>query len=468
MRGKVLPGSCRPEGQGTIVWEDTMEKSKRTLSRREYLLLSGSATAGLVLAACQPIVVQPAQAPVEKTVVAPTVVAATSAPAQVEIWKAAHLPAGEEGALVQKILDGFNAAHPDIVAKYVEISWDGWMEKHTAAFASGNPPDVTYQPDVFAIQFARRGQLLATDGFVDVAQVKAQFYENIWFSQSWEGKVYGVPLIVGGSAFFWNKDHFKEAGLDPEKPPDTWDEQIQFAKKLTTDKHSGMVICCGPCDTYPHETYPVLLQGGAKLFNEDRSKATFNSPEGVAAVQYMVDLVQKHKVAPRPDDITEGIFENGLASFMTRQVGPSVSTFRKSFPNLNFGVAKAPKGPAAEPEGRACYGGTGMLSISAASRSANAAWEVLKFLTSPEPLKAWIGDGLHWFSVRPDTKFYEDDPVLKDAEPLVKYELLWPPTEWNVQEWDITGRYITAALNGQVDPQKALDSAVTEINALRK
>jgi ABC-type glycerol-3-phosphate transport system substrate-binding protein len=442
-----------------------MNARRKMLSRREFLVLSVGAAAGTALAACQPQVVKET---VEVPVEVEKVVTATPAPAHVEIWKAAHLPAGEEGALVQGILDGFNADHPEIVAEYVEISWDGWMEKHTAAFASGEPPDVTYQPDVFAIQFAKRGQLLIVDEFPDVEEVKAQFYENTWYSQEWEGHVYGVPLIVGGSAFFWNKDHFEEAGLDPDAPPDTWDAQIEYAKALTTEDRPGMVICCGPCDQYPHETYPVLLQGGAELFNADRSEATFNSPEGVAAVQYMVDLIHEHQVAPRPDDIVEGLFNQGLTSFRTAQIGGTVSVLANEFPDLNFGIGPAPKGPAPEPEGRAAYGGTGMLSISSASRAADAAWQVVQFLTSPVPLKTWIGDGLHWFSVRPDTLFYEDDPMLKDAEPLVQYQILWPPTEWNVQEWDITGRYITAALNGQIGAEEALDQAVTEINALRE
>lgn len=453
-----------------------MKERKKSLSRREFLLLSGSAMAGTVLAACQPAAPQviketvevEVEVPVEVEVEVETVVTATPEAANVEIWKAAHLPQGEEGALVQGLLEGFNAEHPDIIAEYVEISWSGWMEKHTAAFASGKPPDVTYQPDVWAIQFARRGLLLIVDEFHDVEEVKAQYFESVWYSQAWEGKVYGVPLIVGGSAFLWNKDHFEEAGLDPDTPPDTWDEQIEFAKALTTDERIGMVICAGPCDSWPHETYPVLLQGGAQLFNADRSEAIFNSPEGVAALEYMISLIHEYEVAPRPDDIVEGMFYQGLTSFQTGQTGPITSVLRKEYPDMNFGWGPAPKGPAPEPEGRACYGGTGMLSISSQSRAPDAAWETIKFLTSPGPLKAWIGDGLGWFSVRPDTSFYEDDPVLRDTEPLVEFQILWPPTEWNNQEWDITARYITAALNGQIGAQEALDLAVSEINMLRE
>ncbi len=430
------------------------------VSRRDFLRASAVAAMGAIVAACVP----PAPPPVAEKAKEAT---AAPAPARVVIWKAAHLPAGEEGKLVQGLLEKFNADHPDIVAEYVEISWDGWMEKHTSAFASGEPPDITYQPDVFALQFIRRDQLLTVEEFPDVAQVKAQFYPLVWNAQAWQGKVYGVPLIVGGSALFWNKAHFEEAGLDPDRPPDTWDEQITFAQKLTKADRPGMLICAGPCDQYPHETYPFLLQAGAKLFNEDRSKAVFNSPEGVAGVQYMVDLVHKHKVAPRPEDLIEGMFEQGLVSFRTAQIGGMVSVMRKEHPDVRFGIGPAPKGPAPEPEGRATYGGSGMLSISRASRAPDAAWEVIKYLTSPGPLKAWIGDGLHWFSVRPDTTFYADDPLLKDAEPLVKYMAFWPPTQWNVQEWDILGRYLTAALNGEIGAQEALDQAVNEMNALR-
>ena len=59
-----------------------------------------------------------------------------------------------------------------------------------------------------------------------------QFFPELWKTVEWEGGIYGVPFNTDTRFFFWNKDHFAEVGLDPEKPPTTWAELEEYALKL--------------------------------------------------------------------------------------------------------------------------------------------------------------------------------------------------------------------------------------------
>ncbi len=111
-----------------------------------------------------------------------------------------------------------------------------------------------------------------------------------------DGKYYGIPHVTDGTANFWRKDLFREAGLDPEKPPMVWDELISMGKKLTSGDQWGVGMTMTSNWNPQHFTQYVAMHGGH--FLDSSGRADTNNAGTRSALQDWVDLVQKHKVTP--------------------------------------------------------------------------------------------------------------------------------------------------------------------------
>ena len=208
-------------------------------------------------------------------------------------------------------------------------------------------------PDVLLIQvdwvaeFADLGMIEPLDE--RIAKEPKEFFANIpaTFHQQWRGKQYYLPIESGAVALFYNTDLFKAAGLSG--PPKTWDEFAEYARKLTNpDKRQFATtgtLAGEPPTNMTYEIYPLLLQAGAKLIDATTNKAVFNSPEGVAAVEWYVDRINKDKIS------VPGVLSNGekekRANFASGNIammfeGPWGIAIQKQLnPNLNYDIATA-------------------------------------------------------------------------------------------------------------------------------
>lgn len=185
-------------------------------------------------------------------------------------------------------------------------------------------------------EWAERGWLAPIDCAVPQHQV-AQYPEGYWNAAEFDGQHYFVPHVVQPYIFLWNKEAFREAGLDPNRAPRNWDELVEYAEKLTIDTNNdgnidqwGFVFPAGKIERVPILTYSYFLgMAGQSLWNEDGSSG-LDSEAGVQAMQYMVDLVQEHKVSPQgvinydTADVAD-IFRSGGAAMVMHFVGHPVN-----------------------------------------------------------------------------------------------------------------------------------------------
>ena len=123
------------------------------------------------------------------------------------------------------------------------------------------------------------------------------------------GKTWGIPFQRSTIVLYCNKEMFKEAGLDPNRPPANWKEMVEYAQKLTKRDASGQVTQWGiqiPSSGFPYWLFQALaIENGVNLMNAAGTETYYDKPEVIEALQYWVDLVKKHKVHP------EGIVEWG-------------------------------------------------------------------------------------------------------------------------------------------------------------
>jgi sn-glycerol 3-phosphate transport system substrate-binding protein len=205
------------------------------------------------------------------------------------------------------------------------------------------------------------------------------------------GKVWGVPFQRSTIVLYWNKELFKEAGLDPNRPPENWKEMLEYAQKLTKRDASGNVTQWGV--QIPSFGVSVLAVPGPhdaerRRAHEHRRHADlFRSPEVIEALTYWVDLGRKHKV------MAPGVIEWGTTpkDFFERKTAMMYTTTGnltnvRNNAKFDFGVAML---PAAKRRGSPTGGGNFYVFKKSTKEQQQAALKFIKFVTTPERAAQW-------------------------------------------------------------------------------
>jgi ABC-type glycerol-3-phosphate transport system substrate-binding protein len=235
--------------------------------------------------------------------------------------------------------------------KVERTSIDPYIDKLNVAFAGGTGPDVYTVGGSGMANFAGKGVGLNFASYQAVQKEIPDFFPATIEASKYQGKHIAMPYILDIRAMIYRKDLFTSVGLDPTKFPDTWDQFRDAARKLT--KREGGTLQRAGFDVpktgwTAHDLFMLLTEmGGEKTFNADLTKPTFNGPAGRAALQLMVDLVNKDQVdgfdQPKPPSGATGIAAGTQASLWT-SAGP-INTTRRTAPEqlATIGTAPIPK-----------------------------------------------------------------------------------------------------------------------------
>jgi ABC-type glycerol-3-phosphate transport system substrate-binding protein len=296
----------------------------------------------------------------------------------------------ENFATTAKITDTWNKEHPEFQVEVIPLpEQESYQQKILTAAAGGALPDILRMDEVFVPQFATEGILADITGYVNGNNPmnKADFTDNALNMVQYNGKFYGYPEDHTQTMLAYRKDSFIAAGLDPNKPPKTWAELLEYAKKLTDPSRNqyGFVI-----QPYDYWFSGWVWMNGGSFFSPDGKKCTMTSPEAIEALQYYVDLYQKHHVVP-PAAVSamytqgaqfsaESAFINGQIAMF--QIGPWFSrTYYISRPedveNLMYAPLPVPGNGKNIP--KSVMGGR-LMSISNTSQYKDKAWEYVKYL----------------------------------------------------------------------------------------
>jgi multiple sugar transport system substrate-binding protein len=229
--------------------------------------------------------------------------------------------AGESAAAslawLNTVKAAFEKENPNAVVEWEMQKWDEIDVKLMSDFRSNiTAHDVSFtSPQLFPLH-AEVGDLEDLTPFIQRDWSAAQVAELSWASTYQQGlqngKQIAIPLGSHARVFIWNKDHFRAAGLDPDKPPKNMDEVIEYAKKLTIDKDGdgvidqyGLGLRLGPERGTIELTFSPLIWGlGGDSFNTNTKAAVFADANGVKVAELIWDMVNTHKVVP-PDAITK-------------------------------------------------------------------------------------------------------------------------------------------------------------------
>jgi multiple sugar transport system substrate-binding protein len=291
--------------------------------------------------------------------------------------------------LIQK----FEAANPGIKVQHVTFPYETYNQKVASSVPVGTGPDVLnlfygWQP--LYVKSGYLQELSPKDFTPDF--FKQNFFPFVEQSVKFNNKYYSVPTAVRTLALFWNKKLFREAGLDPETPPKTLEELAAFAKRLTKYDAQGNIIQAGlamqPTGQGHNWLREVLIrQFGGIPYSEDGRKVTYNTPEGVAALQWYTARITKDKVG-YPNFATDDV-----TAFRSQKAAMNIDgSFRiaafKAIPDLEWAVAELP----AHRGVKSNYASFWTHGIAAGVKGAklDASVKFLKFITSAEAQGLWL------------------------------------------------------------------------------
>jgi sn-glycerol 3-phosphate transport system substrate-binding protein len=305
------------------------------------------------------------------------------------------------GGPITKLIDEFAADfakdNPGIkVTPIYAGSYQDTIVKALTAHKSGNPPvtSILLSTDMFTL--IDEDAIVPIDDFVKTADDKAwlgSFYKAFMLNSQSGGKTWGVPFQRSTIVMYYNKELFKAAGLDPNKPPATWAEMADAAKKLTVKDASGKVTQYGvqiPSSGFPYWLFQALaIENGVAMANDAGNAVKFDDPAVIEALQYWIDLT---KQGVHPPGIVEwgttpkDFFEKKVAMMWTTTGNlTNVRTNAK----FDFGVAMLPAG---KKRGSPTGGGNFYIFKKATPAQQEAAFKFAKWITQPERAAKWSMD----------------------------------------------------------------------------
>ncbi len=397
--------------------------------------------------------------------------------AQVPVEISFYYPVAVGGSITH-IIDGlaaeFEMENPGIRVK--SIYSGGYPESLTKALTAVKGNDAPTTSVLLAAEIHTlidEDAVVPFDAFIRTPEDRAWmtgFYSAFMENSQNGGKTWSIPFQRSTVVLYWNKEMFNEAGLDPNKPPTTWKEMLEFAQKLTKRDASGKVTQWGmqiPSSGTPHWLFQGLTtENGVQLMNAAGTETYYDRPEVVEALQYWVDLATKYKVHP------EGIVDWGTtpSNFIERRTAMiwttsgNLTNVRKNA-KFEFGVAML---PANKRRGSPTGGGNFYLFKQAKPEQQEAAVKFIKWITSPVRAAQWTID-TGYVSVRPDAwetpalkKYVADFPAAVVARDQLQYTVPELSTHDNQRVTKALNDGLQTALTGSKTPAKAMADAQHE------
>ncbi|OYO02441.1 extracellular solute-binding protein [Enemella evansiae] len=355
------------------------------------------------------------------------------------------------------------------IKSYEMGNFNDLHDRFATLFAAGDTSfDIIMTWAGWSAEFGKAGWLQELDN----AAIPNDLIKPALDAVSWDGKVYGLPKFASVQTMFWNKDHFRAAGLDPDQTPQNWDQFVTAAKACTRDGRFGFTCDMGnAAGAYQNFLRAMLLAGG-QLY-DDKWNPQLDSEAGVEGLSKMVELLHTHKVMdPASLQITNAsdlveVFAQGNTSIVFNwpfQWAKATATGAKTnAQTVGNGLLPGINVRSASIDGSEGY------AINVNSKNKQAALKWLQFASSAVAQKE-IATKEGWFPVSQTTL---DDPATAQALPVVKvyqestqYATRRYGTPWSSELDQLLSVQISRAMNQQVEPKAALAAAQEQLKPI--
>ncbi len=303
---------------------------------------------------------------------------AAQGPVKITMW---YSVSGEPGKATEVLIDRFNQSQNKVVLEGVYSgSYEDTMPKLLAAAVAGGLPTIAHMAHCYAPQMALAGYLESLDDLLaKEPAVKADYVESLYNANVYKGKTYGVPYNCSTPVYYYNKDLYKKAGLDPEKSPVTWEDMYQYSAKIAglggdtvgynVERGSGWL------------TQGYTWEFGGQWIKADNSAVTWDTPEDVSSLAFMKKMVSDKVALYKGGDKLDASGRSGGSIRSTGSLTSIVSRFQ-----YEVGVGSVPK----QAKVMVPIGGGSLYIVKGKSQAEKmGAWEFLKFATDPVSQMFW-------------------------------------------------------------------------------
>lgn len=382
-----------------------------------------------------------------------------------------------EGVTLQFAKAPFGTDEKDVIAKLLKpfeaktgakvqhtiVPWNVEGAAYATNYAGPNPYDVSYQTSTDLTSLGTKGVLEVLNNkqwlySPAYAATAAKFIPNTIRKSTYQGKLYGLPCIIGGTVMFYNKDLLAKAGVS--KVPTNTAELVAACKKVADAPDVwGFSVPMTDKDFTWYFHYVNIHNRGGDIISKDGKRATFASAPVAQATQSSVDLILKHKVQPPVGqydrEAAVALFKAGRIAFL--QDEPlRLAVFRKEGLPFKWDFVN-PVGAAGGK--RTIFSTTGHWVLASKSKNQDAAWELVKHLSSPAFANEF-GAHYGWAPVRNDVNTSKGDAQVKRVNKYVLDGWDGLPTGPKMAQLaSIYGQAIEAAATGKKSVKAALAKA---------
>ena len=389
----------------------------------------------------------------------------------------------------QKSIDQFESLHPNIKVTIEQAPWTQYWQKLDTEFAGNSAPDVFWDHVAYFPQLVQEGALMNLTPLIQKDHLDLSvYYPQLLKPFQYQGNYYGLPKDWDTITLFYNKTIFQQMGL-PAPDNLTWNPTdggsfVKLLQQLTLDKNGrhpdqagfdpqsvkqyGFVSLNSDQEIYMNY---IAMNGGSFLDKPFGTHFTFNQPQAVQALQFLVNLITKWHVSPpasetnNASNIAEQMFARGQAAII--ETGSWNISFIASQTNFPFGIAELPAGP----QGRVSVFNGLADAISAKTQHPQEAWELFKWLASPESEQIVGNNGTVWPGIQSadqnfaqywQQKNLDVSAFLKEAQGTT---VSFPVTPGFNEAFTKINDIFNQMYLGQLPVQQATDSAVQQGDA---
>ncbi len=392
-----------------------------------------------------------------------------------------ELTSAAAGPELKRQIAEFEKANPAISVEATPTPLAQYTAKVATMAKAGEMPDVATADVLWLRGWINEGYLQDLSPFLDKAggkQYLGQFYDTLVKLGSDGNKVYAIPAFAGGYIIYYNTEMYKDAGLDPNKPPANWDEFLTYAKKLTKKDASGNTVQWGwgihgqniPADVSRFMQW--MYSNGAEPLSPDGKTALLDQPKAIETLRFWSELYTKHGVVP-PGAVQAGpgevrsMFAQKKIAMLLGIIWGLDQVFAEN-PSLRpiTAIAPFPKQVANAPSlFQAVYN-----VMSANSKHPEEAWKLLEYFGRPESGLA-LYKATRYGPVRP--AIFDRAEVKADAYAQVlakvNQQLKPPPIH---PQWEriskVIGDAMQRALTNARTPEAAFKEANAQVNQILK
>ena len=364
----------------------------------------------------------------------------------------------------------FEAANPGSRVRIEATVPDGLPTRIQTALRSGAPPDVIDAQHGWVVPYAQAGLLQSLD---ETLEARDDYVPGSLDYDTWDGKLWGLPYRIETHAIIYNKGLFREAGLDPDRPPETWDELVATARTLTKKRADGRmqygysITGGGEVGNTLFRSLPLIWMNGGDILSADLTKAIVNQPAAVEAVTFYTDMYLKHHVSPPSTLQDDGLASRRLfiagtvAMYQSGQF--DLEPIRRENPRIELGVGMLPH-PRGKPSA-AALGGWSFI-VPKDAPHPDAAKQLVRFLSTPDNMGFFTDTFPARSSAMSQPRFA--DPLLDSFKRMLPYGRKVPARRNWLQIVQVYFDHLQRILLKDTTPQAAMDNAARQIDVLLK